>query len=328
MNAFTTLRRAVWSIILALCIVVMTLYFSLSQVLLSAPTLERIAAESNLAQTLRNEVILPKIINHAKTSQYAALLDEATITKVFNQTIPSAALEQEIAPVAVSLQRWLDSKEPDVTFSIDTGELSTRFANQLAQVASDKIAALPRCTVNNTISDAQNAVCRSGFVSQAVVVQTVTDAIKNDPSFAQTVITSADIPLPDPVARAGRDIPSYLNMFYAASIIAAGIACMITLWLLLKHRVSGIITIGSSLVLSAVALFVTSLFITRIIESVSTDPLVQQVARAASTAIESVIQRQSLILLAAGSILIVTMAIIKIILIRRRRTKDTMHFGH
>lgn len=329
MNIFKGIRLGIWSIILAACVVIGGLYLAVSQTFLTTQSLNRIVAESQLSETVRSDVLLPKILQTTRASDYAALLDDNTVTAAFNEAVSTEVLNKKLEPAVDSLQKWLNSKEPTVDFSISMADVSDSFAEKLANKVNDKYASIPSCTLRSTLADAESGICRSSLVTKEALAQKINDMVKQDASLqSSTTITPDSIQLSGSLQRIGSDLPTYLNMFYAGSIIAAGIAALISLWLLLKHRLSGIIAFGSAGVLSGLVLYIVSVVGTQRAGLLSSDSQVLQVARAGSNAIEAVLQQQTLLLVGVGALLIVLAIIAKIILKRRASPAQSLHLSN
>ncbi len=328
MNIFKGIRLGIWSIILTACIVIGGLYLAVSQTFLTTKSLTTIVADSKLAETVRSEVLLPKVLQTTRASDYAALLDDKTVTTAFNEAVSTEVLNKKLEPAVDSLQKWLNSKEPTVDFSISMSDLSDSFAEKLASRVNDKYASIPRCTLRSTLADAENGVCSSSLVTKEALAQKINDMIKRDTSLqSSTTITPDSIQLSGSLQRIGSDLPTYLNMFYAGSIIAAGIAALVSLWLLLKHRLSGVIAFGSAGILSGLFLYIVSVIGTQRAGLVSSDPQILQIARAGSSAIEAALQQQAIILLSSGLALVIIGVVAKVLINRHSTPKQSLHLS-
>ena len=328
MNIFKVVRLSIWSLVLAVGIVVAATYFAVSQTFLSTASLNRILEKSQLADTIRTEILLPKVLQNTRGSDFASLLDDKTVTQALNTTVSTSVLNKKLEPAVDSLQKWLNSQEPTIAFSIDMSDLSTKFADELSGKIDEKVAALPRCNLRNTLAEAEAGICRSSLVTTESLTKKINEVIKSDAALENnTKITPDSIKLSPSIQQKGSDLPTYLNIFYAVAIVAAGVALFITLWLLYKHRLAGIISIGASLVVAGVGLFVISVIGTQMIGTFSTDPQVQQIARAGSNALEATLQQTAIPLLIVGIILILLGTLAKVLVNRRSHPKQSLHLS-
>lgn len=323
MNVFAIIRRSIWAVILAACIVVGGLYLAFSQTFLTSAGLTHILQQSRLAETVKDEVLLPKVLASTRSSDYSALLDDKTVTDAFNAAITPDALNAKLAPAVDALQQWLNSKEPSVKFSISMSDLSDNFADKLGQKINAKVAALPQCTRQNTLADAENGVCRSPFITSELLGQKINEAIKSDPALQENVTVSQEtLPLP----ASNNDLPSYLNMFYALTLVATGIMALISIWLLFKHRFAGIITIGAACILAAIALFAVSILSHAAIARAD-DPLLGKIVFASVGSLNSILQQEALFLASGGIAAIVIGSTLLVIFARRRKSRQAMHMS-
>jgi hypothetical protein len=328
MKLFKAIRLSTWSVIIGTTIAFSGTYLALSQTLLTAEGLNTILTQSKLSETVRDDVLLPKILQTTRGSDYAALLDDQTVTAAFNEALPAETLDSKLAPAVNSLEKWLNSKEPTITFSINMSDLSDTFARSLSQKVGEKYASIPRCTIRSSLSDAENGICRSSIISEENIRQKITELIKNDASLrTSTVITPDSVPVAPALLEYGRDIPSYLNIYYAAALVAAAIAVLSALWLIFKHRLYGIVTLGSGILLASVLLLLISIVGVERATAISTDPQILQLARAGSTALKDALQHQALLLGSSGLLLIIIGVAAILITRRRSRSSQSMRFS-
>lgn len=328
MNVFAIIRRSLWAVILAACIIWSGVYLAVWQTLLSADGLNTIVRQSRVADTVRQDILLPRVLATTRSSDYAALLDDQTVTAAFNEAVSADTLNTKLAPAIESLSLWLNSKEPAINFTIDLSDLSAAFADKLSSKIDAKLAALPPCTVRNTLADVQSGVCRSSIVSQKALSEQINQAIKNDPTLKEnTTLTPQSADVSSAVRYRAFDLPSYLNMFYGSSIIAAGIGALIILWLLFKHRFASVITIGVACMIAALGLFGGSIALSHATLGLADDELASKVLFTAVRALESAAQTQALWLAIGGGAAIVIGSATIFILARRRTSRQTMHMS-
>lgn len=329
MNVFKIIRLSLWGGIVVACIIIVGLYLAIHQTFLTGNSMTAIVKDSRVAETVRSDILLPKVLQTTRASDYSTLLDDKTVTDAFNQAVSTDTLNTKLQPAVTSLQKWLNSEEPTIAFSIDMSSLSNDFAKTLSDKVNTKIATLPRCTPQNTIAQAESGVCRSNVITAETLSKRIEEMIKNDKTLASNAtITPESVSLSPAIQRSGSDLPSYLNLLYAAAIIAAGIIALVSLWLLLKHRLAGIITLGASAVLGGIGLFIVATLGTHAAGSFSSDSQVQQIARAATSAFEAAIQRQFTMLLIGGLIALAIGIIASAVLRRRRGPDQSIHLSN
>jgi len=326
MKGFVILRRVLWGAILAGSIAIGCLYLSISSVFLTTSGLQKIASDSNLSQAIRNDVLLPDILESTKNSQYASILDTPTVTKAFNNAIPPDVLNNKLTPALEATRDWLDSKQPAITYSINTADLSDKFAGTLARAVSAKILSVPECTVSNTPSQAKDGICRSVEAAQSNITETAKKIIERESSFESTVVTQDDIAFTSSLQGSMPYLPDYLNVLYALSIVAAGLILLIGLWLLFKHRLAGIITIGVASIISALLLYFVTALLPNVAQRFANVVAANDILTASVASLGASLRHTALLLGVGGAITVALASIILVAITRRQKNHDTVHF--
>ncbi|OGL22578.1 hypothetical protein A2707_04650 [Candidatus Saccharibacteria bacterium RIFCSPHIGHO2_01_FULL_45_15] len=328
MTIFKAIRLAVWSTIFAAAIATAGIYLAVAQTLLTTDGLNKIITESQAANTIRTDTILPKVLQGTQSSEYVTLLDDKTVTAAVNETFTTDKITSKLEPAVTSFHNWLDSKEPSITFSISTTDLTDEFARTLSQKVVEKYKAAPTCTFQNTRAEALAGECRSQFVTDESLASTIQQIIKSDASIKEiTTITPDSLAVPTTIKSIADDLPTYLNMFYALSIIAAGIAVLVGAWLLLKHRLNGFVALGGGALLAGVTLLVATGAGIRRLEAISDDAQTQQVIRAMTTMLSTHIRTEVLILVGSGVVLIIIGIVGKILMRRYAGSHQSLHLS-
>lgn len=327
MNTLRTIRLGLWSLLLAGCLALVGLYATIHQTFLSTQGITRVIQQSHVAETVRENVLLPRVLQITQGSDYAPLLDEPTVTRAFNQTVSTEKLTQKLQPAADAVQKWLNNQEATVSFSIPTADLIDSFASSLSSEVHAKIATLPSCTRANSLFDAQNGLCKSSLVTAEALAAKMKEVIASDNTLAQsTTLTPETIGIARLIQQTGSRIPTYLNVLYAASLIAMAILVLGVLWLTYKYRARGIITISVSGILASLALFATSIVGVQSLAPLSTNSQLQQIIRAASNVLSATLQNKALLLFAI-SLVVLICGIVFLIKQRRTSQKSSLAFS-
>lgn len=328
MTIFKAVRLGIWSLLFAVAITTVGSYLAISQSVLTTEGLNKIVTKSQVADTIRTGTILPKVLEATQSSEYATLLTDKTVTAAVNETFTTAELTRKLEPAVTSFHDWLDSKEPSISFSISTADLTEEFAATLSKKAVESYKVVPTCSVQNTRTQALAGQCRSPFITESSLADAVQQAIKSNSSIEETAaITPNSIVIPATIKSIGGDLPTYLNIFYALSIIAAGVALLIGLWLLLKHRLNGFIALGASGLLASGFLFTVATIGSRSAETLSNDAQAQRVAHVAAELVTASIHTQIFVLVMAGIALIIIGAAAKLFIARYHRSHGSLHLS-
>lgn len=328
MTIFKAVRLSIWGIIFASGITVAGIYLALSQTILTTNGLQKIAADSQIASSIRKDIITPKVLQATQSYEYTALLDDTTVTDAINETFTDAVLAKKIEPAITSLHDWLDSKVPAITFSLSTSDLTASFSQTLAKKVIKNYQAAPTCTIQNTRAEALAGECRSPFITDESLTTEIQQSIETNASIREiSTITPDMITIPAGEGPRASDLPTYLNIFYAISIVAAGIAAIVGLWLLLKHRLNGIITLGGSTLAASGFLFIALIVISRTAEAATGGQQMQEIIASAIEMIEASVHAKIIILAIVGAVLILIGIVTKIVITRYRKSNSSMHLS-
>ncbi len=264
MKLFRLIRLGAWSCLLAICLIVFLCNYCLQRTLVSPDGIRLVADQSHAYQIVRENIIAPYIEQQVAASSFSHLITDTVIKTALAKSLTDDQLRQMSPPVIDGIYRWLDSKEPRISFSIDTTQLNTRFSEALATEATTALAQLPDCTNEQTFTDALNGICKSDFLSDRQRETIVREATAAAASALPATITDKNIPLPAHLSTQASDLPSLLNMLYAAHLIAGALGIMSVLWLLLKWRLRGIIAIGVAAVLTAIGIGIITITLTTV----------------------------------------------------------------
>ena len=172
MNAFRLLRLVLWGIVLAACLVVVALNYAVSRST-SSQDVQAIADEADAYTTIRQQLIAPKLLAAAKTTDYSTLVDAELIDSALSDSFSEQQLKKLLRPATESLALWLDSRRPDATFSVDASSQLAEFRSSFTTQLSARYMALPDCTYLNTYEDAQRLVCKSPYVTEEDVLSLI-----------------------------------------------------------------------------------------------------------------------------------------------------------
>ncbi|QHN42327.1 hypothetical protein GII36_00440 [Candidatus Mycosynbacter amalyticus] len=330
MKFFKIVRLSLWCVIIASCIAIITLNYSITKVVSDASSLRKITRSANTYEIVRGDILTPRILAEAQDTGYGALVDEKVVRTAVDKSFDDDNLDKLLVPATESMANWLGSKQPDATFRVDAQQQLTELADSLAAEMTAKILAQPICNYTNTSADIATGQCRLSILSEKEIRAGILVALKSQPTIKEGVLSSDQLTIPNSVISQTRNIPEYLNMLNSAAIFAAGIFALSSLWLLIKHRFRGVAVIGIGGLLAALTVFIAQGSGVAIVNSYVLEPGYQELARAlaAATAAE---MRMTLLPLAGASALLTVIGFVGWYLIRRRRStqheKARVHFG-
>lgn len=269
-------------------------------------------------------MLKPRLLEEARNAGYESLVDEATVSGALATSFSDAELRQLFTPATASLAAWLNSKQPDASFSVDARRQFDALTTQLSERLSAKMMALPACGFRNTMADIAQGVCRPPFSTQDELKAEIADTLRAQPLVKEGTLTSEQLALPDSLIARTRNLPEYLTMLYSAAIFAAGVLLIGALWVLWKHRFAGLIVIGLAGLIAAASLLAVQNNLLAAVNSLALATGYQAVARAVAGTIGS--ELFSLLAPLAGiSAVVALVGAVGTYLMQRQHSKGEMH---
>lgn len=326
MSIFKITRLSIWALLLAICIVIGSVYLTVQQELLSSDGLKNSTAQSNVPNTVRTDILAPKVYAAVQQSDIASSIDRQSVDRIIEQVASDQVLTQKMSPAFTSLEEWINGNRTTIEFSIETSDLVDSIASKLTDAAVATYASLPACTVRSAQLDVQNGTCRSNLVTEAMfrtsAERNITQAIES----ADTTITQDSIPYFSSITTSGANIPRYLNIFYAVTLVALAVLALGTLWLLIKHRFTGVTVIGAGILIAAFSLLIVTIVSPRL-GNYAPESLPRPLVTSVVQGINKALLQKSAYLAVAGSAAVIIGSAITIILSRRRARRSTMQFS-
>lgn len=316
MDILAIIRRSISAAVATALLLVGSAYLVVSTTLLTTTGLNSISQQANVAEIVGRNLVLPHLINQAETSDYSHLLTKETITKAYNQAVPDSALEPKLDPAIEATRAWLDSKSSSIDFVIDTSDISKDFKDSLTTEVSKNLAKLPTCNYDNTLSDAEYARCKSPYIATSEIKETITDNLDSNPALQLSSITTETFSIPEATLKLTRNIPDYINMLYALSLLTTGVAAIIILRLIIRHKLNGFITVGCICLALAGILFIASLLIVPLAANLEVQKFIQDLATATAESFKAQLQRQAISLGGIGVITISLFGLLKFTLFK------------
>lgn len=260
MKVWRGFTLTLWALLLTMCMTFAIVYRSIQTTVLDQRTTTELLRESLVYPTIRNEILAPKVLSSINELQPDnQLLDLPLIRTVLEQTVPDNELEQRLKPAITSLYRWLDSKEPEVTFSLSLADKQTAFYKALEQAVHKKTTSLDSC-VNDPYPPEDALLkyrCLPSYLTAKEATQAVMGAARaqNVASTAHLSAEQFELPRGIDVGKA-KQTPTYLNMLWAVNWLALAGLGIIPIFLLISRRAVGGITTGIALIIAGLAVLV------------------------------------------------------------------------
>lgn len=319
-------RLTLWSLVLSICLVVLMSQLLLSRTLLDSRDMQSLVADTSIYDTVRRDVLVPHIQATIQGSEYASVIEKETVTTAVDQTFDDKALDALLAPTTHSLVNWLNSNQSDLSLPVDAQVQVHDLTRALSESIAAQIVALPPCTWLNTAEDIAQYICRPPTVDDSAITRTVEQAIRSDSRFDDSNFNIVSLMLPESTRTFIEPIPRYINILYSAAIFAAGVLVLGVLWLLIRYKFTGIITLGVSAALATTAFGLLVYIVQGLPAQVALESSYQTIVQAFTSLITQ--EAMTIIVISASvSVALIAVGVAGLLYLRSRRSKqaDTVH---
>lgn len=264
-NAYMKVWRGftltVWVIVLTLMAGFFMQYRALQTSVLDAQTVKTELAKSGIYEELRDTILLDKLTTNA-AERYpgsSTIVDAPLLRSVLSEALPADEVKKRVEPAVDALYRWLDSKEPEISFSIDLSDRTEVFYRALEVQLGKKVAALPSC--GDYRYPPEDAVLVDGCLPVYVTAEEATAAamatVKSSELPIGNTLTPETFTVPKEQIGGLKQIPTYLNYLWVLNFVAVAIFALISILLLVTRKAVGLVAIGVSLVMASLSVWLT-----------------------------------------------------------------------
>jgi len=258
MKVWRGITLGFWIMLMTACVSLIAVYYILAQTVLNPATVKKWLNESGSYGALA-ETIVPMIAtpDDALTPSNK-LVTPDMVKRAARASITSDDVKAKIEPVIDATYAWLDSKSPEITFSVSIGTESERFLQALRREVRTKLESLPECTDYVDPATLEQATCLPWYVSAESATDSVMARIEQQDIFRDKKI-SHEILATKSSASLSKQLPELVSLLWVIQLIAMPVAGVIALFLIAKRRATGLIAVSTSLLIPGIALLVLGL---------------------------------------------------------------------
>ena len=308
MKVWRGFTLTVWVIVLILLTTFVLQYHALQTTVLDRDVAKSQLAKSGAYEKFRDTVLLEKL-HTVVQERYPenTIVDDTMLRTILQEILPATEMEKRFAPAADAIYRWIDSKEPEINFSIDLSDKVELFYRALEVQLGKKLAMLPSC--GDYRYPPTDAIlvdkCIPVYISVTEATGAALDTLKSTELPIGNTLTPETFALPQTQTGPLRQLPTYLNYLWALNYVALALIAIIALFLVVSRRLLGVIAIGVSLIGTAVAIWLTQPILHNLIPTHTEGifALVSEITRALFTAFETTSSQYALFSLIAGVVL-------------------------
>lgn len=242
-----------WIMLMTFCVSLVAAYYILSQTILNPAAAKSWLNDSGAYSSLA-ELVVPQVATPSEET-VVRLVTPDMVQRAAKASIKPEAVKAKVEPIVDATYAWLDSKSPEVTFSISTTAETDAFLAALRSEVLAKIKSLPICEGYVDTAVLETATCLPGYVT----AEEATDAVMQRLGEQETVRAKALTP--EVFSRQNKpnfasNLPDIISLFWVAQLIAIPVFILIALWLLAKRRGGGLVAIASSLLTPGLTLVI------------------------------------------------------------------------
>ena len=260
MKVWRGFTLAVWVTILTLLAAFVMQYQALQTTVLDRSTAKAQLSRSGAYEKLRDTVLVDKL-RAVVQERYPqnTVVDDALLRQVLRETLPRDEMQRRLEPAVDAFYRWLDSKEPEIDFSIDLSDKVGLFYRVLEVQLEKKLATLPSCGDYRYPPDEAVLVdkCIPVYIAVTEATAVAMDTLKTSELPIGNTVTPETFAPPKAQATAFRQLPTYLNYLWVLNYVAIAVFTLVALLLLMTRKSLGLLALGSSLVAASVVVWLT-----------------------------------------------------------------------
>lgn len=309
MKVWRGFTLTVWVILLTLLATYAMQYRALQTTALDKEVAKVHLQRSGAYETFRDTVLLDKLRSIVQ-EQFPknTLVDDAMLRAVLAETLPKAEMERRFEPAVDAFYGWIDSKEPEISFSIDLSDRVGVFYRVLEVQLAKKLTSLPSC--GDYRYPPEDAVlvdkCIPVYISVAEVTSTVMGSLETSELPFGNTITHETFASSQSQTIVPKQTPTYLNYLWVLNYIALALFILISLLLVISRKSLGLIAIGISLIAAGSMVWITQPILSRLVPS-QTEGMFRLISDTAGTllgAFSATGTRYALISIGVGAVLV------------------------
>lgn len=248
-----------WILLMSFCVSLVAAYYILSQTVLSPAAVKGWLNDSGVYSSL-SDMVVPQLSEEGQEETVVRLITPDMVQRAAKSSIKPETVKAKVEPIIDAVYAWLDSKSPEVTFSVSTKDETQAFLAALKGEVLAKIKTLPECQGFVDTTALETANCLPWYVSAEEATDLVMQRLSEQEAIRSMSLT------PEMFERSGQstfssELPDLVSYFWVAQLIAMPIFGILALWLLFKRHGGGLVAIASSLLSPGVTLIVLGLVI-------------------------------------------------------------------
>ena len=260
MKILRGITLAFWIMLMTGCVSLVAAYYILGQTILNPGTVKGWLSESGIYNSLAENIVPKLAVNHEEAVAESSFVTNDMLQRAAKSTFKPESVKAKAEPVIDAVYAWLDSKSPEITFSVSIEAETEAFFTALRGEILAKIKTLPECTTYVAPEDAVSANCLPFYATPENATDIVMQKVREQSTLSAKALT------PESFTSSGADnatnkLPDLISYLWVAQLIAIPIFALIALFVIFKRRAAGLIAVGSSLLMPGLTLLALGLLL-------------------------------------------------------------------
>lgn len=258
MKVWRGITLGFWVMLMTACVSLIAFYYILTQTVLNPTTVKKWLADSGSYSTLVETVVPMLATTDSGSSTPNNLVTTDMVRRAAKASISPNDMKAKVEPIIDATYAWLDSKSPEISFSVSTDAETRRFTEALRREVLVKAKSLPECNGSIDAAALEQASCLPWYVSAEGATDSVMARVEQQELFRDNKLTPDILASKTSISASDR-LPEVISLLWVIQLIAMPIAAVVALFVLVKRRASGLIAVSTSLLLPGISLLIIGL---------------------------------------------------------------------
>jgi hypothetical protein len=246
-----------WVVLISACVGFAAMYYVLSQTILSPTAVKHWLDQSGSYSILAEEVV--PLLAQGEEAPKSTLLTHDMLKRAAKASLKPEDVKAKTEPMVDAVYAWLDSKSPEITFTVSTEDETRKFLHALRTELLAKVKTLPGCTQYVDVAELEQANCLPWYITADTAVSTVMTRVEQQDVFRDKQLTPESF-TGRVATTPSKRIPDIISLMWVVQLVAIPLAAISALFLIVKRRAIGLFAVGLSLLIPGLLLLASGVF--------------------------------------------------------------------
>jgi len=261
MKLLKALTLSLCSSLFSLCLIVILAYSLVSMTILSPMTVKGWLHDSGTYDQLLDTVITPQLNKTVEDQASQQLVTGAMVSQAAHQSVTPNFIQTSTETVVDATYAWLNAAKPTISYKIPIKPVTDSFFASLRTQLITKLQALPRCRSYAVSAEAlSSGTCLPQYVTPSDAADQVIANLRASGPLQSDVLTEQSFTSTATLPPAVQHLPDYLGYAWLANLIAWPFALLLGLIIVWNRRASGLIAVGTAIVIPGLLMMLAAIF--------------------------------------------------------------------